>query len=208
MAVIALVYPGAVTESGLSACFNFYLAAMPVLQFRQFHVPMMHAMAAAMDPLVDEAQAAFLQRGVSISAASCGAQPFPSLCRVLACRVAPDRRQLTVMVSKTQAAMLLTDVQYGGRLALVCSQPSTHRTIQIKGEDAQLVAPDADDLQAVAVHRDAFVAEIAPLGFAEPLIRLLLTCAEQDIAAIRFTPNAAFDQTPGPRAGAALQANA
>jgi hypothetical protein len=181
---------------------------MPVLKFRQFHVPIMHAMAAAMDPLIDEAQAAFMQGGVSISAASCGAQPFPSLCRALACRVFADRRQLTVMVSKAQAAALLADVQCNGRLALVCSQPSTHRTIQIKGDDAQVLAPDADDLRAVAMHRNAFVAEVVPLGFAEPLVRLLLTCPEQDIVAIRFTPNAAFNQTPGPRAGAVLQANA
>ena len=163
-------------------------------------------MAIAPDPLIDKTQAAFLQGGVSISAASSGAHPFPSLCRVLGCQVAPDRRELTVLVAQSQAAQLLEDVRRSGRLSVVFSQPSTHRTLQIKGEGARIAAASAQDLEAVRHHRDAFVAEVAPLGFAEALLRLLLACEDEDIVAISCMPSAAFDQSPGPRAGSALQA--
>lgn len=165
----------------------------------------MHAMAVPPELLIDAAQAAFLQGGVSVTAASCGAHPFPSVCRVLACRVAADRGRLTVMVAKTQAQQLLADVSHSARLAVVFSQPSTHRTIQVKGMDATIAPPEPADLEAVRMHRDAFVAEVMQIGFPDPLVRSLLTCADDDIVAISATPAAAFDQSPGPRAGAPLR---
>lgn len=166
-------------------------------------------MAIAPDPLIDEVQAAFLQGGVSISAASSGTQAassFPNLCRVLACEVAPDRRRLTVLVSRPQAAELLRDVGRSGRLAVVFSQPSTHRTLQVKGEDAQIGPASAQQLAAVRQHRDAFAAEVVPLGFADATVRLLLTCDDDEIVAVCCTPVAVFDQSPGPRAGNMLRA--
>ena len=167
------------------------------------------AIAPASGPLIDDTQAAFLQGGVSMSAASSGArsaQIFPSLCRVLACEVAPDRRRLTVLVSRAQAAQLLRDVGQSGRLAVVFSQPSTHRTLQIKGENAWIGPVSPQQLDAVRRHRDAFVSEVVPLGFPDPLVRLLLTCDDDDIVAISTVPVAVFDQSPGPRAGSMLQA--
>jgi len=160
------------------------------------------------ESFIDAAQAAFMQGGVSISAASCGARPFPGVCRVLACSVAPDRRRLTVMVARSCAQDLLDDVAQSGRIAVVFSQPSTNRTIQIKGDSACLAAPDAHLLDAVRSHRDAFVDEVATLGFTAALVRSLLDFPDEDIVAITFTATAAYDQSPGPRAGAPLKAGA
>ena len=165
-------------------------------------------MSVAPESIVDAAQAAFMQGGVSISAASCGAAPFPGVSRVLACSVAEDRRRLTIMVARSCAQELLDDVGYSGRIAVVFSQPSTHRTIQVKGDHACLAVPDASLVEAVRIHSDAFVDEVVPLGFAAPLVRSLLAFPVDDIVAIVFTPNAAYDQSPGPRAGAPLQAGA
>ena len=165
-------------------------------------------MSIAPESLIDAAQAAFLQGGVSISAASCGARPFPSVCRVLGCSIAENRQRLTVMVARSYAQELLEDVAHGGRLAVVFSQPSTNRTIQIKGDHAEAGVPDAQMLEAVRIHCDAFVDEVQRLGFPAPLVRSLLFCPEGDIVAIGFTPTAAFDQSPGPRAGAPLKAGA
>ncbi len=165
-------------------------------------------MSVAPESLIDAAQAAFLQGGVSISAASCGARPFPGVCRVLACSVAADRRRLTLMVARPCARELLEDIAYSGRVAAVFSQPSTNRTIQIKGDHAHAGVPDASMLEAVRVHADAFVEEVRPIGFPAPLVRSLLHCADEDVVAIEFTPTAAYDQSPGPRAGAPLKAGA
>ena len=168
----------------------------------------MHAMSVLPESLIDAAQAAFIQGGVSISAASCGARPFPGVCRVLACSVAADRRRLTVMVARSCAHELLADVAHSGRIAVVFSQPSTNRTIQIKGDSACVGVPDARLLEAVRTHSDAFVDEVASLGFAAPLVRSLLDFPDDDIVPITFTPTAAYDQSPGPRAGAPLKAGA
>ena len=100
-------------------------------------------MSVAPKSVVDAAQAAFMQGGVSISAASCGARPFPSVCRALACSVSEDRRLLTVVVARSCAQELLDDVGHSGRIAVVFSQPSTHRTIQVKGDHARPGMPDA-----------------------------------------------------------------
>ena len=111
-----------------------------------------------------------------------------------------------MLVSRAQAAQLLRDVGESGRLAVVFSQPSTHRTLQIKGGNAQVGPPSASQLDAVRRHRDAFVNEVVPLGFPDSLVRLLLTCDDDDILAISTIPVAVFDQSPGPRAGSMLQA--
>ena len=71
-----------------------------------------------------------------------------------------------------------------------------------------MAVPDARLLDAVRTHSDAFVDEVAPLGFAAPLVRSLLDFPDDDIVAITFTPTAAYDQSPGPRAGAPLKAGA
>ncbi len=165
-------------------------------------------MSVAPKSVVDAAQAAFMQGGVSISAASCGARPFPSVCRALACSVSEDRRLLTVVVARSCAQELLDDVGHSGRIAVVFSQPSTHRTIQVKGDHARPGMPDASLVEAVRTHSDAFVDEVVPLGFAAPLVRSLLDFPDDDFVAITFIPNAAYDQSPGPRAGAPLQAGA
>ena len=165
-------------------------------------------MSVAPKSVVDAAKAAFMQGGVSISAASCGARPFPSVCRALACSVSEDRRLLTVVVARSCAQELLDDVGHSGRIAVVFSQPSTHRTIQVKGDHARPGMPDASLVEAVRTHSDAFVDEVVPLGFAAPLVRSLLDFPDDDFVAITFTPNAAYDQSPGPRAGAPLQAGA
>jgi hypothetical protein len=165
-------------------------------------------MSVAPESIVDAAQATFMQGGVSISAASCGAHPFPSVCRVLACSVSEDRRRLTVAVARSCAQELLDDVAHSSRIAVVFSQPSTHRTMQVKGDHACPGVPDASLVEAVRIHSDAFVDEVVPLGFAAPLVRSLLDFPDDDIVAISFTPTASYDQSPGPRAGAPLQAGA
>jgi hypothetical protein len=46
--------------------------------------------------------------------------------------------------------------------------------------------------------------EIQLVGFAPPLTRAMLAHRLEDVVAVRFTPEQAFDQTPGPRAGTPL----
>jgi len=165
-------------------------------------------MPTAHEPLFDADQAAFMQRGISLNLGSCGPGLQPSVARAVGCRISADRRTVRMLVSATQAAALIADVGQGGALAAVFSEPSTHRTLQLKGHDPVVETATAGDLAAVARYRDGFVEELRPLGYPPALILALLACPDSDIVALCFTPCAAFSQTPGPDAGCALRAGA
>lgn len=156
--------------------------------------------------LVDDALAMFVQQAVSIVVASRDAANVPSLTRGIGCRVAADRRTVTVFVAAAQAGALLADLLASGVIAVVFSQPSTHRTFQLKGVDAVRVAMTDVDRGSVARYADMMVGELQGLGFSEAFTRAMVAGAPTDIVAIAFTPSSAFDQTPGPRAGAKLAA--
>ena len=158
-------------------------------------------------PLLDAEHAGFVvQPGISMTVASTGAGKLPQLGRALGCRVAPGGARVTVILPGDQLPALVAALRASRAIAVVFSQPSTHRTIQLKGQDAVLepLAPEDDAL--CATWAEGFVAALAPYGIDEPLVRAFLWCEPAARVAVSFTPCAAFQQTPGPRAGAPLAA--
>lgn len=153
------------------------------------------------EPILDSMHAAFLQGGVGIGIAACHRNGMPTNVRGTGCRVSADLRRVTVFVSATQAAPVIACIRDNGKVAVVFSEPSTHRTVQLKGTDAEVRALEDGDLQRVADYRDAFIAQLATLGYDEVRIRTLLAMRSADIVGLRFTPTEAFSQTPGPNAG-------
>ena len=162
--------------------------------------------AAQSPPFLDAANAAFVQGGVSIVAASRDAGRVPSIGRAIGCRVSRDRLRATLLIAGSQAPELLADLRACGRIAVVFSQPSTHRSLQLKADDAVVRAPAGDEPALCARYVQAFCADIALLGHTEAQARALCGYVDGDLVAIDFTPNAAFEQTPGPRAGTPLAA--
>jgi hypothetical protein len=161
-------------------------------------------MGADATPLFDAELAAFMQRGISLNLAGCGADLAPSVARAVGCRIDAGRTGVRLLVSQAQAACVLAHVRANGKLAVVFSEPATHRTVQLKAVDAVVEAAGADDVETVTRYRDAFVAHVELLGHAPAQIRALLACPDSDLCAICFTPSAAFSQTPGAGAGQAL----
>jgi hypothetical protein len=158
--------------------------------------------------MLDADHAAFIQRGVSISIATCSRFNMPSTVRATGCRVSQDGSKVTVFVSATQGIQVLADIRDNGAIAVVFSEPSTHRAVQLKGKNASVSGIEDGDFRIVDTYRDAFVRELTPLGFDELLIYTLLSCPPADLVALSFTPCAAYSQTPGPKAGAPLGAGA
>jgi hypothetical protein len=158
---------------------------------------------AAASPL-KEAQAQFIQGGVATTVASRSAANVPSLGRAVGCFVTPDCRRITVLLRRSQCAALLDDIARSGAVAMVCAQPSTHHTLQIKAADAVAHDPGAVDHSALARYVEAFHRELAPLGYPLEWTRAMLGYAPADLVAVSFTPQALFSQTPGPRAGERL----
>lgn len=153
---------------------------------------------------LDPDLARFVTGGVSINAGSSSAEGLPSLCRAFGCRVDPGTGRLTVFFAKPQAADLVRDAAAGGALAVVFSEPPTHRTVQIKGRDARLVPLAEGDLACVQAYRTAFARSLVFLGFTEVMVRTLLDCPDEALVALAFTPTAFFNATPGAQAGTPL----
>lgn len=160
--------------------------------------------ATTVPPLLDDEAAAFVQSGVSIVAASRDAALVPSIGRAVGCTVAADRRRVTVLVAASQAPELVADVRACGRIAVVFSRPSTHRTLQLKADDAVVRPPAAGEAGVPERYVGGFAADIVRLGHTEAQARTLVACVDGDLVAIEFTPSAAFEQTPGPNAGTPL----
>jgi len=155
---------------------------------------------------LDSGQIAFMRGGVSISVASCDRNGMPQLVRAIGCRVSDDGRRVTVFVPQAKSQAVQRDIFASGAIAVAFTQPSTHRTMQLKSRDARVAALQPDDVQLVEAYRDAFVAEVGAIGFHEKMVRTLLSCPPEELVALSFCPSEAYSQTPGPNAGKKLEA--
>jgi hypothetical protein len=147
---------------------------------------------------------AIMARGVSVIVASRDAALRPSLMRAVGSRVEADGRDITVYLSRPQSRQLVQDLAATGHIAVVFSVPSTHRSVQLKASRVEMRNADADDAPVLARYLASMENEVQQVGFAPPLTRAMLAHRLDDVVAVRFTPEQAFDQTPGPRAGTAI----
>ena len=154
--------------------------------------------------MIDAERAAFLTAGVSIVAASRGADGWPIAARASGCRVSADARRVTLVFAAQRSAALLESLRATGAIAAVFNEPGTHRSIQLKAADAVVGAIAPGDTGLVERYAEAFSAACTALGFAEQLTRAMVWAAPEDLVAVSFSPSRGFNQTPGPGAGAPL----
>jgi len=150
-------------------------------------------------------QGELLEGHVSMIVGSRDAQLRPHVTRALGCRLEDDRRLATVLLPRDAGAQVLADLQANGRIAVVASQPTTNRRLQIKGSDATLRPCSARDEALADGHLAGFIEEIGRLGFGPEVARTIHGHASGMIA-VAFTVTEAFEQTPGPQAGTPLNA--
>lgn len=160
--------------------------------------------ASAAPALIDAELARFLEGAVSIIVASRDATNQPELVRAHGCRVARDRRRLRLFLAEAQAATLLDDIRQNGRVAVVFTEPSTHRSLQIKGEGARIRRLRGDEAACMEAYRDAMVVQLGKIGISEAMTRALLASIGASVA-LELVPAEAFVQTPGPGAGRPLE---
>lgn len=145
-----------------------------------------------------------LDRGVSVIVSSCNASLRPSIMRAVGSAITADGRSITVYMARSQSRQLLQDVAATGRIAVVFSEPSTHLTVQVKASQARIRDAQVSDEAVLQRYLQSMEREIALVGYGPPLVRAMLAHELDDVVAISFEPEQAFDQTPGPKAGAAL----
>ncbi len=151
--------------------------------------------------LLSDDTVAFVEREVAIDLASRSAELRPSACRGFACRVAPDRQSVTVYVRRQEAQQLLQDLLVCDAIAVVVCLPEAEAALQIKGRQVKLSAASADEVAFVQRYRQRFVDGIAALGYDRDFGEAYMTIDPEQMVAVSFTPEAVFQQTPGPQAG-------
>lgn len=149
---------------------------------------------------------AMVDRGVSVIVASRDAALRPSLMRGVGSAISACGTQVTVYLRRSQSRQLLQDIEAGGGVAVVFSEPPTHRTLQLKAPSATVRSANSDDLPLLRRYLASMQHELAQVGYGPEYAAAMLSAPLEDVVALRFTPRAAFDQTPGARAGAPLAA--
>jgi hypothetical protein len=157
-----------------------------------------------MTPRLPPETLAAMARGVSVIVGSRDAALRPSVMRAVGSKVAEGGAEITVYLSRTQSRQLLQDIAATGHIAVVFSEPSTHRTVQLKASRASLRNAGPEDAPELARYLASMEREILRVGYPPEMTRAMLAHRLDDVVAVRFVPEKAFDQTPGPRAGAAL----
>lgn len=156
--------------------------------------------------MLDSDSAAFIQTGVSISLAACNADRLPCMSRGLGCKLVDGGHKIAIFIKRSQSAELMDNIRNTGRVANVFNLPSSNRTLQLKGSDAQILPFDPADLPVIEKHVALFLEEVIPFGMQENVMRALFACTADDLATVVYSPSAAFTQTPGPKAGDPLGA--
>lgn len=155
-------------------------------------------------PLLPAELLAMMTRGVSVIVGSRDLTHRPSVMRAVGSAVADGGRQITVYLARRQSRQLLQDVAATGHIAVVFSEPATHRTVQLKARQARIRSASPADAPVLARYLRSMETELQRVGIAPPLTRAMLAHQIDDVVAVEFTPEQAFDQTPGPQAGAPL----
>ena len=147
---------------------------------------------------------AMVDSGVSTIVSSCDAALRPSVMRAVGSTMTADGRWVTVYLAAAQSRQLLQDIAGSRFIAAVFSQPSTHRSLQVKSYRAQSRSMNRADQTILARYLVAMQKEIAQVGFPAQLAQAMLAHSIDDVVAIEFEPVEAFIQTPGPKAGTRL----
>jgi len=151
--------------------------------------------------MLDSQTVQFIQRYVSMNLATTDANNRPAVTRVFGCRVNETADQLTIFLSSANNQILLDNIRNTRNIAVVFSRPTTHQTLQLKGNDAELLPVAETDLAIINSYRESMVEELSSIGYPTAFTHSLIPPITQIDTAMRFTPITAFTQTPGPQAG-------
>lgn len=146
-----------------------------------------------------------MMRGVSVIVGSRDAARRPSIMRAVGSDVRPDGSAVTVYLARSQSRQLLQDIAATGHVAVVFSEPASHRTVQLKSTHASVRPASEADGAVLARYLASMEHEIQRVGYPVSVARTMLAHRLDDVVAVSFVPELAYDQTPGPRAGSPLE---
>lgn len=151
-----------------------------------------------------DAWTAHLQQGVTLRVGSSTPDGQPELHFAHGAWALPDGR-LEVLVRSLQGAELLAAIRATGRVAVSAGLPSTYHVLHVKGIDAEVLPACAEHMPRLAHCFEAWLRQIEMFGADRRQVMAVLgDLTPATLSCVRFTPHAAWDQTPGPGAGQAI----
>jgi Pyridoxamine 5'-phosphate oxidase len=160
-------------------------------------------MAAAPRDLIDEDLSEFFRGPVSAILASVDPMNVPDATRVMGL-AALSPRLLRILVSH-DARTAHTNAQPGARVAVLVTDITNYRSIQLKGTvTTGMHERTAGDMALVHHHIDTFCDSSPKVGITPANAALFFTV---DVVAIVLEVDDLYDQTPGPGAGRRIVAS-
>jgi hypothetical protein len=143
----------------------------------------------------------FTGGGVSVLVGTVGADLVPTCCRGIAIRMHEDFETVTVYVPTATAAETIANAEVRRRVAISCTHPLSHESMQIKGLTRDVRLAPASDEAFVRQRLEQFGDVLVEFGLPR---HVTLSIAHWPAWAIDVSVEQVFDQTPGPKAGAAV----
>lgn len=112
-----------------------------------------------------------------------------------------DRSLVRVLISEWLWPETAANLRDNGRLALTVVQPADYRAFQLKGR-ARLRPATAEEVARAVRYVETTRALLLGLGVPAALTDHWL--CDREVVTAELAPEQVFEQTPGPRAGAAL----
>jgi hypothetical protein len=144
----------------------------------------------------------FATGGVSVFVGTVDAEGLPACCRGIAIASRDDFDTVTVYVPAATGQETVANVATTRRVAISCSRPLTHETIQIKGITRNVRLAPAAEEPLVRGRLADFGSVLEEIGFPHAITSRI---ACWPAFAIEVSVEQVFDQTPGPNAGAEVK---
>ncbi len=152
--------------------------------------------------LVSEANAEFLESGLSITVACRDADLEPEGGLAWAASVHEEADRLTLYLYEAAGRDLLKHLESQPAIAILFDQPMTHRACQVKGTFLSSRPARADERAEVERQVEGFILQLEGIGIPRAMCAGWLTwpCLAFDVRIEQL-----FEQTPGPGTGGPLK---
>jgi hypothetical protein len=141
--------------------------------------------------------ASLLSTGVGILVATRSEDLTPAITRGWGPLLDESTPRLEVSVTAPAGSATLSNLESTRPIAVTVSQPTTYRTMQMKGVVDAIGDLTDEQRSRVQSHQDLFHEEVAKLGVTANAANLFLG----DLRVVSFVVDELFDQTPGVGAG-------
>jgi hypothetical protein len=151
--------------------------------------------------MVHETLSRFIDCGVSVIVGTVDADGIPSCCRGIAVTSKDAFETVTVYIPSATGQETIANIATTRRVAISCNHPLTHESIQIKGIARGVKLAAASEEAFVTSQLEAFSDVLDAIGLPRRITR---GTAHWPAFALEVSVEQLFDQTPGPKAGAAI----